>query len=226
MNPINVLIVDDYPFFRQGLCDIMISENDLIIVGEAKDGQQALKMIEQTQPDVVLMDINIPTINGIEVTRRIKSDWPHIGVIILTAYDDQEQIYRAIRAGALAYFAKDIAPDRLLNVIRLVSQGRYVIDSQVMDAQQAQTWLKQAYKRFGVAEDKKRLCPLSPRKTEVLEAIVQGLSNKDIADALGISHQTVKNHITAILAELQVSDRTQVAILAVRRGWVRLQEKE
>jgi two-component system response regulator DegU len=175
---------------------------------------------------VIIMDINIPLLNGMQATRQIKEAHPHINIIMLTAYDDDEQIYHAIRTGASAYYPKDVSPDTLIDAIRQVSQGKYMADGQLMDQREIEKWLDEAFERFGGLmidiDDKYR--PLSPREMEILKLITRGLSNKEIAYTLGISHQTVKNHMTSILRKLDVEDRTQAAVFALRRGWVRLQD--
>ena len=226
MKKIRVVIVDDHPFFREGLRNVLSVVEDLEVIGEAEDGAQALAVVESLQPDVVIMDINIPILNGLQATRKIKSEQPHINVVILTAYDDDEQIYHAIRTGASAYYPKDVSPDHLVEVIRHVSQGSYVVGKQVMNQRALDKWLNEAVERFGTflndMEDK--FVPLSPREMEILQLITRGLSNKEIAYTLGISHQTVKNHMTSILRKLDVDDRTQAAVSALRRGWVRLQD--
>jgi DNA-binding NarL/FixJ family response regulator len=226
MKKIRVVIVDDHPFFREGLRNVLSVVEDLEVIGEAEDGAQSLAVVESLQPDVVIMDINIPILNGLQATRKIKSEQPHINVVILTAYDDDEQIYHAIRTGASAYYPKDVSPDHLVEVIRHVSQGSYVVGKQVMNQRELDKWLNEAVERFGTflndMEDK--FVPLSPREMEILQLITRGLSNKEIAYTLGISHQTVKNHMTSILRKLDVDDRTQAAVSALRRGWVRLQD--
>lgn len=226
MEKIKVLIVDDHPVFRDGLRNVLETAEDLAVIGEAKDGTEALEAAESLQPDVIIMDINIPELNGLQATRRIKTDHPDINIIMLTAYDDDEQIYHAIRTGASAYYAKDVSPDFLVQAIRDVSRGKYVVDERLMDQQEIESWLNEAFERFGGLwadmEDKFR--PLSPREMEILKLITRGLSNKEIAYTLGISHQTVKNHMTSILRKLDVEDRTQAAVFALRRGWVRLQD--
>ncbi len=226
MEKIKVLIVDDHPVFRDGLRNVLETAEDLAVIGEAKDGTEALEAAESLQPDVIIMDINIPELNGLQATRLIKTDHPDINIIMLTAYDDDEQIYHAIRTGASAYYAKDVSPDYLVQAIRHVNQGKYVVDERLMDQQEIENWLNEAFERFGGlwadVEDKFR--PLSPREMEILKLITRGLSNKEIAYTLGISHQTVKNHMTSILRKLDVEDRTQAAVFALRRGWVRLQD--
>ncbi len=227
MRKITVLVVDDHPLFRQGLRDVFAAEHDLEVIGEASDGDEALKLIQALTPDVVVMDVNIPTLNGIQVTRRLRAEQCKTSVLILTAYDDEEQVFHAIRAGASAYYPKDVTPEKLTAAIREVSQGRYVIGDLVMDEAQLAPWLLKETQRFGTFEGdlgEEPFNPLSPREMEILQFITYGMSNKEIARRLGISHQTVKNHITAILHKLGVKDRTQAAVYTLRRGWVRLQD--
>jgi DNA-binding NarL/FixJ family response regulator len=226
MQEIKVLIVDDHPVFRDGLRNLLATAKGLRVVGEAEDGAEALEAVESLQPDVVIMDINIPVLNGMQATRQIKSAHSQVNVIMLTAYDDDEQIYHAIRTGASAYYPKDVSPERLVEAIRHVSQGKYVVGGQLMDEREIEKWLAEAFERFGglLIDMDEKFMPLSPREMEILRLITRGLSNKEIAYTLGISHQTVKNHMTSILRKLDVEDRTQAAVSALRRGWVRLQD--
>jgi len=222
---IEVMIVDDHPVFRQGLRNVLAAHEDIRIVGEATDGQEAIERAQELLPDVVMMDINLPTLNGLQATRKLKALCPEVNVIMLTAYDDEEQVYHAIRAGASAYYAKDVSPERLVDVIRHVSRGQYVINETVLDEEGIGKWLLKEFRRFGggtFEKEERFFAPLSPREMEILELVIQGMSNREIAYHLGISHQTVKNHMTAILRKLSVDDRTQAAVYALSRGWVRL----
>ncbi len=226
---IEVMIVDDHPVFRQGLRNVLATHEDIRIVGEATDGQEAIERAQELLPDVVMMDINLPTLNGLQATRKLKSLCPEVNVIMLTAYDDEEQVYHAIRAGASAYYAKDVSPDRLVDVIRHVDQGYYVVGDTLLDENDIGDWLLKEFRRFGggIFEDEERfLSPLSPREMEILELVVQGMSNREIAYHLGISYQTVKNHMTAVLSKLGVADRTQAAVYALRHGWAPLREQK
>jgi DNA-binding NarL/FixJ family response regulator len=226
---IEVMVVDDHPVFRQGLRNVLAMHQDICIVGEATDGPEAIGRAQELLPDVVVMDINLPTLNGLQATRRLKALCPRISVIMLTAYDDEEQAYHAIRAGASAYYAKDVSPERLVDVIRHVSEGRYVVGETVVDEKGVGDWLLKEFRRFGggmFEEEERFLSPLSPREMEILELVTQGMSNRQIAYSLGISHQTVKNHMTSILSKLGVADRTQAAVYALRHGWVPLRERE
>lgn len=224
---INVVIVDDHPVFRQGLRNILTVLGDLCIIGEATDGPEAIELVQKLLPDVVLMDINLPTLNGLQATRKLKTLCPEVNVVMLTAYDDVEQVYHAVRAGASAYCAKDINPEQLVGVIRHVNRGQYVIGESVLNEKEIGDWLLEEFRRFGggtFEDDEQFLTPLSSREMEILELVIQGMSNREIAYHLGISHQTVKNHMTSILGKLGVADRTQAAVYALRHGWVPLHE--
>lgn len=223
---IKLLIVDDHPVFRQGLRDVLETDSRVQVVGEAADGEIAIELAYQLNPDVILMDINLPTINGLQVTRKIRSQLPHINVVMITGYDDAEQVFHALRSGASAYCPKDITPEALLRIIFAVHEGMFVVGEKTMTHDEVIEWVDTRVGRLAgsVAADGEDLfVPLSPREMEILEYVTRGLSNKEIAYKLGISHQTVKNHMTAILRKLRVDDRTQAAVYALRRGWVRLE---
>jgi DNA-binding NarL/FixJ family response regulator len=226
---IDVMIVDDHPVFRQGLKNVLAAQEDLRIIDEAADGESAIEKAEERNPDVVIMDINLPELNGLQATRELKERCPEINVIMLTAYDDEEQIYHAIRSGASAYHAKDVRPESLIGVIRQVNEGYYVVDNKILDEQGIGDWLLKKFKRFGgevFTGQEDFLSPLTPREMEILELVVQGMSNRKIAYRLGISHQTVKNHMTAILRKLGATGRTEAAVCALRRGWVPLRRQQ
>lgn len=228
MSGIRVLIVDDHPFFREGLRRVIAAEGDIEVVGEASDGEEAVEQVSHLSPHVVIMDVNLPRINGLEATYRIKEAHPEVSVVILTAYDDEEQVYHAIRAGASAYHSKDVHPHELVSTIRHIRAGRYVLREKVLTEQELGIWLTERYRKFGgeVFPEGRHLAPLSAREMEVLRLMVAGMSNKEIAYHLGISHQTVKNHVTAILSKLGVADRTQATVYALRHGWVPLHSSD
>jgi DNA-binding NarL/FixJ family response regulator len=224
---INVLIVDDHPIMREGLRKVLELEADIKIVAEAETGEQALDIAARIHPDVVLLDINLPELNGLQVTARIKNDHKEIGVILLTAYDDVEQIVHAMRVGASAYCPKDIRTERLVEVIRQVARGSYVIGEKTYNERGIKDWLNNQVRDLSgphVLEDSEPYMPLSTREMEILRCVTRGLSNKQIALELGISHQTVKNHMTSILDKLHVGGRTQAAVYALKHGWVRPEE--
>ena len=227
-NPaIRTLIVDDHPLFRAGLRRVLELEDDVAVVGEAENGEVALAKARELQPQVILMDVNLPLINGLQVTRDLTAERSDLAVIVLTAYHDDEQMLHAVRAGAYGYFPKDVAPSELVKAIRQVSQGNYVINDEVLAKPQIATWLLTQFENMAVMSDEgpeETFRALSAREMEILKQITKGMSNKEVAKALGISRQTVKNHMTSILRKLAVNDRTQAAVYALRRGWIRLQD--
>lgn len=228
MSKTSVILVDDHPLFRQGLRRVLEANDDIEVIMEVADGEEALRMIKQLMPDVAIMDINLPHKNGLQVTRDLKQVAPEVAVIMLTAYHDDEQIFHSIRAGAAAYFPKDVTPRRLVEAVRQVSQGNYVVDDEVLDKPEVATWLLQQFDKVAYVDGSPNdmFAPLSPREMEILQHIARGQSNKEVAYELGISRQTVKNHMTSILRKLAVNDRTQAALYAVKRGWIRLHDEE
>ena len=227
MAKIKVMFVDVHPVFRQGLRDLVETEDALEIVAEAADGESALEIVETERPDVVLMDINLPTINGLQVTRKLRERHPEIKVVMITGYDDAEQVFHAFRAGASAYCAKDIALEELLSMIYAAHEGKYVVGQNEMTYEEMVEWIDERIGRMPGSlpqDDDETFEPLTPRQMEVLELVTRGLSNKEIAYTMHISHQTVKNHMTAILRKLRCQDRTQAAVYALSHGWIRLDD--
>ncbi len=224
----SVMLVDDHPLFRQGLRRVLEAEEDIEVIMEVSDGEEALRLAKQLIPDVVIMDINLPRMNGLQVTRELKHAASQIAVIMLTAYHDDEQIFHSVRAGAAAYFPKDVTPRRLVEAIRQVSKGNYVIDDEVLNKPEVAIWLLQQFDKVAYVDGlpNEMFAPLSPREMEILQHIAKGQSNKEVAYELGISRQTVKNHMTSILRKLAVNDRTQAALYAVKRGWIRLYDED
>lgn len=223
---ITVVVIDDHPLFRQGVIDSLSLEPDLNIIGQAENGLSGLELIRKHKPQVAVVDVNLPDMNGQMLTLRANSEKLPTRVVLLTAYDDQGQRIYGLRAGAFAYSSKDIQPEALARMVRIVASGWYVIDEQVLDHREMNNWL--ISQTPGASEAMLKLSDLpyqllSEREMEVLKAIASGLSNKEIALTLGISHQTVKNHVTSILHKLGVEDRTQAVLYALRYGWVRLQ---
>ncbi|HSS96611.1 MAG TPA: response regulator transcription factor [Terriglobales bacterium] len=228
MARISVVVVDDHPIFRQGVVDAFSLEKDLHVVGQAADGDEGLALIKKLSPDVAVVDVNLPTINGQQLTRHLKSGKSQTRIILLTAYDDTSQVIHSMAAGAAAYCVKDIDPQKLVDIVRSVFKGSYVVAENVLDQAGLQRWLGEHTDLSGRAysDPGDPFEPLSEREMEVLECVTRGMSNKEIATSLDISHQTVKNHVTAVLRKLNVEDRTQAAVYALRRGWVRLYETQ
>jgi two-component system, NarL family, response regulator DegU len=228
MNKITVVVVEDHPLFRQGVVDALSLEADIEVVGQAGDGGEALEMIRQLEPDIAVLDVNIPGLNGQEVMRQIIAGRLPTRVVLLTGYDDPEQVFHAMQGGASAFVSKAVQPEKLAEILRQAAIGRYVVGEMVMDKEGLDGWLA-AHTRPGVqvfGEQAEMHSPLSGRELEVLRGIAGGQSNKEIAGSLGISHQTVKNHVTAILRKLGVEDRTQAVLYALKRGWVRLDQPD
>ncbi len=222
---IRLMIVEDHPLFGEGLKRVLELEDDIEVVAEARTGKQAVEFAEKYHPDVILMDINLPEMNGLQATREITSLFDDIGIIVITAFHDDEQLFHALRAGAMAYYPKDIQPSELVPAIRQVAKGNYVVGDMVMSRPRVASWLLRRFEEMALFEDADVVfAPLTQREMEILKLIVDGYSNKEIAAYLGISRQTVKNHISAILRKLAVNDRTQAAVLALKRGWISLEE--
>lgn len=226
MNPITIIVVDDHPLFRQGVVNAFAMVPDFSVIAQAADGEVALDLIRQRKPDIAIVDVNLPGLNGHQIIRQVVMEKLPTRVLLLTAYDDPEQVVHAMRAGAYAFFSKDVQPEKLVECIRQVHQGKYIIGDKVLSPEALRRWLMQRiegamrmYVNPGEPYD-----PLSEREMEVLIYVTRGMSNKEIANLLGISHQTVKNHVTSILRKLSVEDRTQAAIFALRRGWIRLNQ--
>ncbi len=226
MNKITLLVVDDHPLFRQGVTDAISLEPDMKVLGQASGGDQGLEMIRLLQPAIVLLDVNLPGMNGQQITHQVVQEKIPTRILLMTGYDDIEQALHAAMAGAAAYCSKDVEPKALLRIIRDVADGKFVFGGTVMNERELQVWMDQQIEgaRQSYSEPGSPFHPLSEREMEVLECVVQGLSNKEIAGLLGISHQTVKNHVTSILRKFGVEDRTQAVVYALKHGWVQLRK--
>jgi len=228
MKEITLLIVDDHPLFRQGVSDALALEQGFRVVGQAADGKHALELIRDLDPDIAVLDVNLPEMNGQQITHQVTQEKLRTRILLLTGYDDVEQAIHAAHAGAAAYCAKDIQPQNLINIIREVANGKYVIGGNVFTRRELDNWLESQLEgaRRSYSEPGSPFHPLSDREMEVLSCVVRGMSNKEIAGLLGISHQTVKNHVTSILRKFGVEDRTQAVVYALKRGWVNLQDTD
>ncbi|MDQ1017494.1 response regulator [Streptomyces afghaniensis] len=216
--PIRVLIVDDQAMVRQGFTVLLGTQPDIEVVGEAKDGEGGVAMTAETAPDVVLMDIRMPGIGGIEATERITTANPDIRVLVLTTFDLDEYVYDALRAGASGFLLKDASSEQLAEAVRVIAAG---------DALLAPVITRKLIAEFSRLDDrpraplKERIGDLTERETEVLALIAQGLSNAEIAKHLFVAEQTVKTHVGRILVKLGLRDRTQAAVFAYESGLVR-----
>jgi DNA-binding NarL/FixJ family response regulator len=228
MGEITVVVIDDHPLFREGVVNTLSLEPDLRVVGQAADGETGLNLIRRLRPQAAVIDVNLPEMNGQQLAQQISNEKLGTRVILVTAYDDDEQKIHALNAGAAGYSNKDVRPEKLVRMIRFVSEGGYYIDDRELDHSGVMKWLSERIKdtRRFYGDPGEPYQPLSAREMEVLSLIVEGRSNKEIALELEISPQTVKNHVTSILRKLGVDDRTQAALYALRRGWVRLYDKD
>ena len=211
---ISILIADDHALVRQGVRAFLDTQPDLEVLGEAENGAQAVEMAANLVPDVVLMDLVMPGMDGVEATRRIKRASPRTQVVMLTSYHEDEHIFPAIRAGALSYVLKDLSPRDLADVVRKASHGEAVLHPKVASRVIMEL---QGARRDGV----NAFTELSDREMEVLRLIAEGMSNAEIAEKLVLSEKTVKGHVSNILGKLHLEDRTQAAVFAWREGIVR-----
>ena len=206
---ITILLVDDQRLMRDGLRTLLELEDDLTVVGEAGNGEEALTQFAALQPASVLMDVRMPGIDGVEATRRLCAQWPAAKIIILTTFDEDEYIFEGLRAGALGYLLKAVSGDELANAIRKVAAGQALIDPAVtrtLVTEFARLAPPQRPVNAGLAE------PLSEREVAILRLVAQGLSNREIADRLHLAEGTVKNYVTSLLGKIGVRDRTQAAL--------------
>jgi len=210
---ISLLITDDHALVRQGIRAFLELQPDLIVLGEADSGEAAVRMAAELVPDVILMDLVMPGIGGVEATRQAKQVSPHSQIIVLTSYHDDEYIFPALRAGALSYVLKDVGPDELADTVRKAARGESVLHPRVAS--------RVVEELRGTRRDTPNLfTDLSDRELEVLRLIADGLSNAEIADRLIISEKTVKGHVSNILGKLHMMDRTQAAVFAWQQGLV------
>ncbi|PKO22125.1 MAG: DNA-binding response regulator [Chloroflexi bacterium HGW-Chloroflexi-1] len=221
-----LMIVEDHPLFREGLRRVVEVAEDLEVIAEVGDGEQAIEAAKTLKPDVILMDINLPKLNGLQATRQIVANQEDAKIIVLTAYHDDEQLFHALKAGAAAYYPKHVSPDTLIKAIHAIHEGNFVIGDDVMAKPQVAAWLIRQFEELAVFDESpyEMFAPLSIREMDILQLIARGASNKEIGRELSISRQTVKNHMSSILRKLAVNDRTQAAVLALRRGWIRLED--
>ena len=216
MNPIRVLLVDDHALFRRGIASILAAERGFDVVGEASNGLEALDRARELMPDVILMDIFMPGANGLEATRRIKEALPYVKIVMLTVSEEDQNLFEAIKSGAQGYLLKKIEPQELFAMLKGVVQGDAAI-SRAMAAKILREFTHQARR---AAPAPRPGADLSPREKEVLELVTQGKSNKEIAAALAIAENTVKNHLKNILEKLHLENRVQAATFALREGLV------
>lgn len=218
MTHIRIVIADDHAITRSGLEMILVAEDDIEIVGEAEDGQQAIELVKRLQPDVVVMDIQMPGMNGIEATRQIKAVSKDCAIVALTIHEDEQYFFQMLNAGALGYVPKRAAPDDLVRAIRLAAEGHVFLYSS-MAVMLASDYLERMDNEVSSADES----PLTPREREVITLLADGLSNQTIASELSISVKTVDRHRENIMNKLSLHSRTELVKYAIRKGYIDLE---
>jgi DNA-binding NarL/FixJ family response regulator len=222
---IRLLVAHRYPLIRVGLRALTLESDDMEVVGEAEQSAEVVRLAMALNPDVVICDINLPTAGGIEATRTLRLHMPNTWVILLAKTEDEENLFKAVKAGASAYVLDDTEREPLVTTIRRVARGEHLIDEDILTHPAIASKVLSQFNTFA-EETKERepiFAPLSPREIEILEQISRGNSNKQIARILTISDQTVKNHITSILKKLAVNDRTEAVVYSLRQGWIKME---
>ncbi|MBA2874611.1 response regulator [Thermaerobacillus caldiproteolyticus] len=218
-----IIIIDDHQLFREGVKRILQFEEGFEVVAEGTDGNEVLELVEKHRPDIVIMDINMPHMNGVEATKQIIESYPETKVVVLSIHDDENYVMRALQTGASGYLLKEMDADTLIEAIKVVAEGGSYLHPKVTHN------LIKEYRRLAAGRSKREetkrevrlpLHLLTRRECEVLQLLADGKSNRGIGEALFISEKTVKNHVSNILQKLNVSDRTQAVVVAIKNGWV------
>ena len=219
MERISVLIVDDHAVVRRGLRSFLESEDDIEVVGEAANGQQAVVKVQELVPDVILMDLVMPEMDGITATRKVKQVSPGSRVLILTSFGEDERVFASIKAGAMGYLLKDVPAEDLGRAIRSIANGEFLLHPQIAKKMMEELIPREQEREIQTAE-------LTPREIEVLKQIASGRKNKEIAQELGISIKTVKTHVSNIFSKLHLYDRVQAARFAIQQGIIENEENQ
>ena len=224
MGKLTIFIVDKQPIFRRGLCQALSLHEDIEVVGECDPGTDTWRLVESLSPDIVLVDVGTPLLTGFGVAHQIATRCPKVAVVILTPNPDDDQLFQAIKSGAVAFLSKDIAADKLVDILRRVGRGEYPINASLLNRPNTARQVLQLFQSYSLKNMETLMTPLSHRETEILKYVAEGNANKRIASALNISEQTIKNHITSIMRKLNANDRTHAVVLAIRNGWLNIGE--
>ena len=220
---IRVVLADSSRLTTMGISQVLQKEADIELVGTAADGEEAAAKTLELEPDVLVIEADLPRTSGIKVTQRVRRELPHVGVVVLTAKDEEQTLFEAIRAGAAAYLNKDCEPTELVDAIRKARAGQFIINEKVFNRPAVASKVLAEFRELSVygPGSSHVFAPLSPREVQILDNIAQGMTNKEVAYALAISEQTVKTHMSSILRKLSVNDRTQAVVYAIRQGWIK-----
>ncbi len=223
---IRILLADASRITTMGITQVIDKEADMEVVGVATHGDDAVAKAAELEPDILVVEAELPRLSGIEAAQRIRREFPHVAVVILTADDQEQTLFDAIRAGAAAYLHKDCDPAELIESIRKVRAGQFIINETIFSRPAVASRVLAQFRELSVygPGSAQVFAPLSPREVQILDNIAQGRTNKEVAYALAISEQTVKNHMSSILRKLSVNDRTQAVVYAIRQGWIKSPE--
>ena len=220
---IRIVLADASRLTTLGIMQVLEKEADMEILAVVTDGEEAVAKTIELEPDILIIEVDLPQLTGIKATQRVRRELPHVGVVILTALEEEQTLFDAIRAGAAAYLHKDCDPKELVESIRKVRSGQFIINEKIFAKPAVATKVLAEFRELSVygPGSSRVFAPLSPREVQILDNIAQGMTNKEVAYTLAISEQTVKNHMSSILRKLSVNDRTQAVVYAMRQGWIK-----
>ena len=220
---IRIVLADASRLTTLGIVQVLEKEADMEILAVVTDGEDAVAKTIELEPDVLIIEVELPQLSGIKATQKVRRELPHVAVVILTALEEEQTLFDAIRAGAAAYLNKDCDPMELVDSIRKVRSGQFIINEKIFAKPAVATKVLAEFRELSVygPGSSHVFAPLSPREVQILDNIAQGMTNKEVAYTLAISEQTVKNHMSSILRKLSVNDRTQAVVYAMRQGWIK-----
>jgi DNA-binding NarL/FixJ family response regulator len=220
---IRIVLADASRLTTLGITQVLEKEADMEILAVVTDGEDAVAKTIELEPDVLIIEVDLPQLSGIKATQKVRRELPHVAVVILTALEEEQTLFDAIRAGAAAYLHKDCEPKELVDSIRKVRSGQFIINEKIFAKPAVATKVLAEFRELSVygPGSSHVFAPLSPREVQILDNIAQGMTNKEVAYTLAISEQTVKNHMSSILRKLSVNDRTQAVVYAMRQGWIK-----